>query len=122
MHAAVALALLIAQPAPKEPPKLDPFVAKAIEPDANDTPLRKLQKERVRERAAALQTSLQLIELGRWRPSDFGDFSKLQATLAENLAELMDKPADKVWCYEMRLSVVAHSASAIGRPPEQPQH
>ena len=48
---------VIAQPAPKEKEfdaNSDPFIAKAVEPDPKDTPLRKLQKERCRERAIAI--------------------------------------------------------------------
>ena len=106
MHAVLTLALMIAQPAPKEKErevKLDPFVAKAVEPDAKDTPLRKLQKERARERAIAISHIKETLEVGGWQPSFFHEFIKLRVTLAENLAELMDKPADKVKCYEMRL-------------------
>ena len=58
MYAVLALALVIVQPAPKEKErefKLDPFIAKAVEPDPKDTPLRKLQKERCRERAIAVE-------------------------------------------------------------------
>jgi len=126
MHAAVALALLIAQPAPKkEVPKLDPFIAKAVEADANDTPLRKLQKERARERATALALIRRSMEVGTWTQADFTHFIRLQSTLAENLAELMDKPADKVKCYEMRLDAaneferVTKARVDVGAEPPQ---
>jgi hypothetical protein len=128
MYAAVALALLAAQPNPKEEPKLDPFVAKAVEPDAKDSPIRKLQKERVCDRALAVALTRQVIQSGRWQPSDFADYSKLQGTLAENLAELMDRPADKVRCYEMRLDAareferLAKTRVDAGAEPPQNYH
>src|SRR5262245_52573764 len=110
MHTILALVLMIAQPAPKQKerpePKLDPFVAKAIEPDPKDTPLRKLQKERCRERAVAIGHIKGVIEIGNWLPSYYTDYIKLQSTLWENLAEAVDTPADKVKCYELRLDAM----------------
>jgi hypothetical protein len=110
MYAALTLTLLIAQPAPKEKEapkerevKLDPFIAKAVEADPKDAPIRKLQKERCYQRAVAVAYVKECIAFGQWTPSYFQDYIKLQVTLAENLAELMDKPADKVKCYEMRV-------------------
>jgi len=90
---------------PREP-ALDQFVAKAVEPDAKDTPLRKLQKERTRERAVAIALIKKVMETGSWAPAYFSDYIKLQVTLAENLAELMDKPEDRVKCYEMRVEAL----------------
>jgi hypothetical protein len=100
MAAMLALALLIAQPALKE---TDPFIANAIKPDAADSPLRKLQKERCRERAIALATIKRVIEAGNYSPSYYHDYAALQMTFWQNLAELMDKPADRVKCYELRV-------------------
>ena len=97
------------EPAKKEllpAPKLNPFIAKAVEPDPKDSPLRKLQKERCRERAAAVVKIEEVLAFGRYEPAFYSDYVRLQSTLAENLAELMDKPADKVKCYEMRLNAM----------------
>jgi hypothetical protein len=107
MYAVLALVLL-AQPQKEQPPqietKLDPLVANAVKPDDKDTPLKKLQKERVRERAIALERLNECIQVGKWNSNYFLEQTKLQIALAENLAELLDKPADKVKCYEMRLA------------------
>lgn len=105
MYTLVLLALA-AQPKKDEAPKLDPFVAKAIEPAAADGPLRKLQKERVRERALAIAETLQLADVGRTDGNTPGELTRLRVTLAQNLAELMDKPADRVKCYEMRVDAL----------------
>src|SRR6476619_369643 len=107
MQAIIVVALL-AQPAEEGPrkPDLDPFIAKAIEPAAGDSELRKLQKERVRERAEYLDRTRAIIEIGRWDASYFQETMKTQVVLAENLAELMDKPADKLKCYEMRVDIL----------------
>jgi hypothetical protein len=106
MYAVLALVLL-AQPQKEQPQietKLDPLIANATKPDDKDTPLKKLQKERVRERAIALERLNECIQVGKWNSNYFLEQTKLQIALAENLAELLDKPADKVKCYEMRLA------------------
>ena len=98
--------LLINQPPPKDEAPwagIKEFVTKAAAPDPKDTPLRKLQKERVRERAVAVSQIKEVMEIGRWDPSYYASFIKLQDTLWENLAEVVEKPADRVKCYEMRL-------------------
>lgn len=100
MPAFLALALLIAQPAPKED---DPFIANAIKPASADSPLRKLQKERCRERAIALATIKKVLEVGNYSSSFYHDYVTLQMTFWANLAELMDKPADQVKCFESRV-------------------
>ncbi len=45
----------------------------------------------------------EIIQIGRWDSAFFGEYVKLHVTLAENLAELFDKPADKIKCSEMRV-------------------
>jgi hypothetical protein len=117
MLTAVTLALLIAQPAPKEKGReaeLDPFIAKAIEPDAKDTPLRKLQKERCRERAGAVALIKEILALGKHDPSFYADSIKLQVTLWENVAEVVATPADKVKCYEKRLDAAKEIERFVG--------
>lgn len=85
---------------------LDPFIAKAIESVAGDTPLRKLQKERVRERAQYFTRIESLIETGRWDEAYLSDLLKTRMVFADNLAELMDDPANKLKCYEMRVTAL----------------
>lgn len=97
---------LAAQPKADDAPKLDPFVARAIEPAAADAPLRKLQKERVRERALALDAVRRAIAAGSADAAAYTDFVRLQVAIADNLAELMDEPADRVRCYEMRVEAL----------------
>lgn len=90
----------VARTQPKQPP---PSKEPPSELDPADTPLRKLQRERFDSRSIALAKIETLIQIGRWAPQDFSSLMRLQTTLTENLAELMDKPAEKVQCYEMRL-------------------
>jgi hypothetical protein len=107
-------AALAAQPGPKEKPDklidvndlLPKFVADATKPDDKDSPLRKLQKERARDRAIYIEKTKEVIKIGGWDQSFFEAHIKTQVALAENLAELMDKPADKVKCYEMRVEAL----------------
>jgi hypothetical protein len=75
-----------------------------LEPNACDTPLRKLQKERCIDRAMALAIMRDSIAIGGWNSTDLNDHIKLHNTLADNLAELSDKPADWVKWYEMRVA------------------
>lgn len=106
MSALLLLAFVAQQPQKGDAPKLDPFVAKAIEPADGDSPLRKLQKERVRERALALDALRRQTEIGRVDGNTFADITRLQSTIAENLAEMMDAPADRIKCFEMRLDAL----------------
>jgi hypothetical protein len=99
-----ALTVMIAQPVPKAPEfKLEPLIAKAIEADPNDSLLRKLQKERCRERAHAIAQITGVIQIGAWNPTYYTDYIRLQMTFWENLAELADTPANKVKYYERRI-------------------
>jgi hypothetical protein len=111
MYAVLTLVLLV-QPPPqkKEDPKeheaaLRAKVIKeyALEPKATDTPLRKLQKERCIERAFAIALTKEVIAVGNWDPSYLTGYLRLHTTFGDNLAELAEKPADKVKCYEMRV-------------------
>ena len=80
-----------------------PFVLQAIKPDEKDTPLRKLQKARAAERAIATVRHGEAIKCEVWTAEVFVEGRALPVAFAENLAELVEKPADKVKCYEMRL-------------------
>ena len=44
-----------------------------------------------------------MIELGKYSSTFYHDYAALQMTFWQNLAELMDKPAEKVKCYESRV-------------------
>lgn len=105
--------------------KLDPVIVNAIKPDPTDSPLRKLQKERCREKAHYFDKVTMLIELGRWNPQDFEEYLKTAATLADNLMELVDKPTDKLKCLELRLAFAksfekfAETRATVGTDPPQ---
>jgi hypothetical protein len=46
--------------------RVEPFIIDATKPDPRDTLIRKLQKERCRERAIALERFRALMEIGKW--------------------------------------------------------
>jgi hypothetical protein len=83
--------------------KLPAFVLDAIKPDDKDTPLRKLQKARAGDRLVAYQAQKEVVATGQWNAEVFADTILFPAALAESLAEVMDTPADKIKCYEIRL-------------------
>ena len=84
---------------------LDPVIISALKLRPNDSPLRKLQRERCRSRAVFMATIKNRIEGGnKWNPQDFSETLKAPDLLASNLLELMEKPEDKLKCYELRLS------------------
>lgn len=122
----VLLLTLLAQPPKTEPLKLDPFIASAIEPAATDTPLRKLQKERVRQRAEYVARVREVMKVGRYNATEFVEYQKVQAVLAENLAELKDAAADKIKCYEMRVAALEEAerfiATRVSGGASFPQH
>ena len=122
--ALVLAATLAAQPA--EPKSAIPaFAADAVKPDPADTPLRKLQKDRARERAAAADRLQAVIAVGRWEATTLDDYVKVRLALAENLAELLDKAEDRVKCYEMRVEALREMekvvASLVENGREAPQ-
>jgi hypothetical protein len=86
--------------------KLEPFIANGIKPEPSDSPLRKLQKERCRQRAIALAKYQTLMEIGKSDPSDNAEKLRVSTALAENLLDVFDKPADKLKCYEMRVDAL----------------
>lgn len=99
----LALALTPVQPPKQKPPdvELDPFLAKLVKPDDKDTPLRKLQKERVRLRALAIGDIKDRRDKGHMA----GDREtvELQGALWRNAVELTANPADAVKCHEKRV-------------------
>ena len=103
--AVVMLATVAAQPAEAKP-TLPAFAEEAIKPALTDSPLRKLQKDRVRERVEAVKRFQAALEVGRWDARTFGEYVELQSTLGSNLSDLFDKPEEKVKCYEMRLEAM----------------
>jgi hypothetical protein len=84
---------------------LDPVIIGALKLRPNDSPLRKLQRERCRSRAVFMGIIKNRIEFGnKWNPQDFSETLKAPDLLASNLLELMEKSEDKLKCYELRLS------------------
>jgi hypothetical protein len=92
---------------------IDPFILDAIKPNPNDSPLRKLQKDRCREQAYYLGKINQLIVIGRWHPQDFLGSLKVSASLSKNLLELMEKPTDQLKCLELRLELLKSNEKFI---------
>jgi hypothetical protein len=86
--------------------KFHPLVIDATKPDEKDTPLRKLQKQRVRDRALYLAKMQIVIKIGNWYEAEHAAHQQTHWLLAENLAELMEKPADKIKCHEMRVEAL----------------
>jgi len=84
---------------------LDPVIISALKLRTNDSSLQKLQRERCRSRTVLIATIKNRIEFGnKWNPQDFSETLKAPDLLASNLLELMEKPEDKLKCYELRLS------------------
>ncbi|HSQ58427.1 MAG TPA: hypothetical protein VLM40_22085 [Gemmata sp.] len=99
------LLLLAAGSAQPAEPKSDlpAFAAEAVKPGDKDSPVRKLQKERARERAAALARMRLVLANGMAPDNLLDEYVKAGATLAANLVELVEKPEDKAKCFEMRV-------------------
>ena len=95
--------------------KLDPFIARAIKPDSKDSELKKLQKDLCREEALARAKIQAVIDLGYnvEQPATFSKLYKLSATLAEDLMELVETPADKIKCLEMQVDAYKQYERAI---------
>jgi hypothetical protein len=83
--------------------RLDPLIVNAVKPDATDTPLRKLQKGRCRERAVALAKLQAAMENKKWDPTAFSESLSIFNQFTENLKDLIAAPADQVRCYELRV-------------------
>jgi hypothetical protein len=109
MYAVLVLVLLVQQPPKKEEPETEAALREKVtkqhglEPNAKDSPQRKLQKERCIAQALALAQYKQGINFGNWTDDYLAAFLDLNMTFPENLAELTDKPTDKVKCYELRV-------------------
>jgi hypothetical protein len=98
---------------------LDPFIAKLIKPDANDTALLKLQKERAHARAMYMAKWNQVIDLGALSVSYFyAEVIQQQRELWNNLAELATTPEDKLKCAEMHLAGVKWIEKVINKNVE----
>jgi hypothetical protein len=111
MFATLVLAATLAgQPDPKGhpivPPKLGEVVETLAKADDKDTPLRKLQKERVRERATYVKRMEEVYTIGQWDAASDREFTQMLIELMANLAELAEKPEDRVKCYEMRVEAL----------------
>jgi len=82
---------------------LDPLIVNAVKLNPTDTPLRKLEKARCRERAIALARFQAQIGIAKWNQATFSESLKVFNPLTENLLELITTPADQVRCYELRV-------------------
>jgi hypothetical protein len=111
MYAVLALVLLVQQPAQKKENltyaaavREEVIKEYALQPNADDSPLRKLQREHCIDRATAISMWRFVIPIMSWfNPLYFVDYIELHVTLFEDLAELADKPANKVKWYEIRV-------------------
>jgi hypothetical protein len=83
--------------------KPDPFIAKLIAPDVNDSPLLKLQKERARARALFVFKVDEGMPISSWSTRYITECAEERLVLWENLEEVAQTPADKLKCAEMRL-------------------
>ena len=105
--------------------KLDPVIANAMKPNANDSPLRKLQKAACYELARYMFRVLTLVELGRWNPADFSQTITMAVSFPRSILELMDKPTDKLKCYELEVRLLKAfedftvTRVAVGTDPSQ---
>jgi hypothetical protein len=99
------------------------WIAAAIKPDPNDSPLRKLQKERCREQAIYLKKVKELIAIGRFNAQDYTDYINYSASVVENVLELVGKTTDKLKCLELQVELAKISEKftetrvAVGSDP-----
>jgi hypothetical protein len=84
---------------------LDPVLAAAII-RPQEYSLRNLQKDRCREWARYCGMIQTLTRIGKWNPQDFAESLKVADTLGKNLLELVEKPEDKIKCYEFRIGAL----------------
>jgi hypothetical protein len=83
---------------------LDPFIEKLVEPNAKDSELIKLQKDRARERALYIEKNRLVMNVtGTWSAIYFGAYMQELRSLWENLAELTTDPDQKLKCAEGRV-------------------
>ncbi len=84
--------------------KLNQTLLTALKPDPNDPPLRQLQKALCREQAAAVIKMETRRHMGKAEVSDFHRLYNVSALLLLNLMELMNTPAEKLRCLELRVN------------------
>jgi len=80
--------------------KLDETIVKAIKANPNDTPLRKLQKERCSEGLISIAKYQDRIRNGSWNSVSFTLFMDLVDSVSRGLQDSMDTREDKINCYE----------------------
>ena len=130
----VVAAVFVLQPAPaNQPPPVErplkdllpKSVLDAAEPAATDTPLRKLQKERVRDRMKAFDLNRELLNFGQYDIPFYEKCVSELVKLSDNLAELVEKPEDKIACYEMQVeamrSLESFAANRVKSGRSRPQ-
>lgn len=84
--------------------KLDTVIRNAINPNPDDSPLRKLQRDRCRDRANYLGQIEIRIASKTNSAADLFEGPKVVGALTDNLLELLQKTEDKIKCYEFRIS------------------
>jgi hypothetical protein len=81
-----------------------PFVVKLIKPDANDSLLVKLQKERAHARALYLNKGAEVALIASWHMAYFFEYVEAERAFWDNLMELAMMPEDKLKCAETRVT------------------
>lgn len=102
----VCLALSAAQPPAKDAPRSVLARLAELKPaaaDANDHPIRKLQKERYNARLEAAKLAAQAAQAGA---TTRGESTGLLMALTENAADLEDDPAGRVKWMQMRVDLL----------------
>jgi predicted urease superfamily metal-dependent hydrolase len=86
--------------------KLDPVLAGALKPNSKDSQLHKLQKEVCFALGVYLAKIQTLLEMGKWNPQEFAETIRVSVSFSKNLLELMEKPEDKLKCYELEVRLL----------------
>jgi hypothetical protein len=110
-----SLAVLLLAPgiATAQPPKQDEasplpriLALKPVAASEDDSPIRKLQKERFNARLAAAQMQYQRLQIGAVTSDGLRQLPGLVARMAEDRADLELNPADRVKWLELRVEVL----------------
>lgn len=105
--------------------KLDPVIGDAFKPNSKDSQLRKLQKEICFALGTYMAKVEVLIQIGKWNPQDFSETIRVSVSLPKNLIELMEKPEDKLKCYELEVKLLkgifdfTNTRVMVGTDPSQ---
>jgi hypothetical protein len=86
--------------------KLDPVIGRSLKSNDADSPLRKLQKEVSQELGIYMGRMNQLMDIGKWNPQEFSEMIRVGTAFPKSLLELMEKPEDKMKCYELEVRLL----------------